>query len=83
MGFHKIFGNIEFSTYFKKWPKWVNKYYPTIIMLLVKFDLKFEKSIKNKGGGLNLGVPGLFLRKIKNFNFFRKKVISEKRKNHS
>ena len=26
-----------------------------------------------------MGVPGLFLRKIKNFNFFRKKVKSQNR----
>ena len=51
-------------------------------MLLVKFDLKFGKSIKNKGGGLNLEVPGLFLRKIfKKFKipiFFEKKLYLKK-----
>jgi len=52
-------------------------------MLLIKFDLKFGKSIKNKGGGLNMGVPGLFLRKIfKKFkisHFSKKSHISKKR----
>jgi len=51
-------------------------------MLLVKLDLKFGKSIKNKGGGLNLGVPRLFFRKIfeklKMSIFFEKK-LSQKR----
>ena len=51
-------------------------------MLLVKFDLKFGKSIKNKEGEQNLGVPGLFLRKIfKKFKipiFFEKKLYLKK-----
>ena len=74
MRFHKIFEKIEFSPiFFQKMAK---------IMLLVKFDLKFGKSIKNKGGGPNLGVSGLFLRKIfKKFKipiFFEKKLYLKK-----
>jgi len=45
-------------------------------------DLKFENSIKNKGGGPNLGVPELFLRKIfkklKISIFFEKKLYLKK-----
>ena len=52
------------------------------IMLLIKFDLKFGKSIKNKGARLNLGGPGLFFRKIfkklKISIFFEKKLYLKK-----
>ena len=76
MRFHKIFQNFRKKRIFDFFQKMAK------IMLLVKFDLKFGKSIKNKAGELNLGVPGFFYRKIvkklKISIFFEKKLYLKK-----
>jgi len=70
--FHKIFQNFRKNRIFHFFQK----------IAKIMFDLKFTKSIKNKGGRLNLGVPWLILNKIfkkLKISIFFKKVISQKR----